>query len=134
MTQINTQPLTVVIGSAPLVDGQGVQKIGYREPLKRGDGRYVGTRALRPVPLFTEGRKSGLAIHFCNEAARRRAGGDIRKAPPNDTVLVPIYAGLNGRLANELRADVRRDRRRSLKQRVKRMIKERLLKPEDKDV
>ena len=119
------QPETYVIGSSPQLDRKHAPVIGVRQPLKKADGRFVGSKPILATPLFNEGKILGYRSHWINEAARRRNDGDMTKAKPSELVQVPVFRGIPARLANEIRTHQRRERKKSLISRIRAQIADR---------
>ena len=120
------QPATAIIGSSPQRDKLGMPVMGIIEPLKKADGKFVGDKPLLARPLFNNPKPLGTVSHWVNEAAKRRAGGDMTKALPSELVQVPLYRGTSARFYNELRADHRKQQKRSLMQRIRAEIASRM--------
>jgi hypothetical protein len=104
------------------------QQASYREDGFSIDGVLTVQRA--GEPLWQRARPTSRLVHFAKEAGKRRALANMRAqgktladlkkaglplaafADPKDIKMVPLYRGLNARLANLIRANMRRDERR----------------------
>lgn len=128
MTHKAFVPGTYVVGSQPILEkdktGQMVHKMDAAPSLFLANGKPHGAHLLKLVPAWQPGHQIGVVSHFRNEAARRRAGGDMRKAEKQDLVQVPMFRGISCALASSLRAASKRNRKRSLMDRIKAMIQE----------
>lgn len=111
-----------VLGARVATDRFGSPLIHDGKAIKERPGSPLSVQKpgdvvwLRPKPV-------SYALHFRNAAAKLRAmaneramnagrvvaAPDIRFANPTDIVHVPVYAGIESRLANVLRARARRN-------------------------
>jgi len=104
-------PSTVVIGASPVTDynpkTQRVEVVVAENTMKvagHGDIPYVKAGE----PIWRKPKPMKIVMHFKNEAARRRCGGNMAATTPKDVNLVPIYAGCSARLAGEIKYGMRR--------------------------
>jgi hypothetical protein len=128
-------PATVIPGSRMKVDKHGAPEISD-VTIKERPGSPLSI-IKKGSPIFIMPKPAGFALHFRNEAAKRRtvahmasqgiAGpADIRYAAPKDIVHVPLWRGLDARLANNIRGMIRANERKSKLQRLADAIKDKL--------
>lgn len=133
-------PGSFVLGSQPVLDkdklGRTISKMEAKPTLMLANGHVHGSSLLKLVPAWTPGQTLGTVSHWRNEAARRRADGDMTKADKKDLVQVPMYRGISARFANELRAESKREKKRQMWARIKQQIEAQFQKelgPKDKE-
>lgn len=112
-------PATAIVNCKPKLDILGNAITGIQEPLKRADGKFVGTKPLLARPLFDMPAPLDFVSHWINSAAKARCGGDMSKAKKSELVQVPVYRGTSARFMNEVRGRQRRRQHLSLVQKIK---------------
>lgn len=60
------------------------------------------------MPEVIPAKPMAADLHWVDAAAKKRCGGDKKKAKPGDLRIVHVFRGMDGRHANEARADQRR--------------------------
>lgn len=103
-------PQTAVIGSHLVTDNDGKPVFAKKTEFDRkthGDTPFV--RAGQP--LWRKPKPFQKIMHFINEAARRRCGGMLQNATPNDVHIVAVYRGAPMRLLGYYRSQQARKAR-----------------------